>query len=301
VNKNRELYRHLHDVAQRVVDAGTADAALAAALESAMVALVSQYDDAEHALETVIGSDTLLGADLRAAVTIVGKADVADDGDDDDAGDRGDDAGGLLNHPIVRLAQLLVASGHKADIASALHYLMHTSHGAALLHRTRMHKGKDSPPMQDTILSIMKDASIASVCALIVQKGSTAFTQAELVDAVTKIAAERYPALTKEQAFAKIYTASTEEARVLNSAIAVAKSMPFVADLTPLQVGGAAAQNLDDPVEAIAQLRQIGRDRWPTASEADQFERALTATENHKLARRAVPIPRAVTSFPFPR
>jgi hypothetical protein len=66
-------------------------------------------------------------------------------------------------------------------------------------------------------------------------------------------------------------------------------------------VGGEDTRDLSDESEAIAQLKQLGARKWPTASEAEQFERALTAPENHKLARRAVPLPKPVTSFPFPR
>jgi hypothetical protein len=67
-----------------------------------------------------------------------------------------------------------------------------------------------------------------------------------------------------------------------------------------LVVGGSDV-NVDDPSEAIAHLKELGRRKWPTASEAQQFERALTAPENHALARRAVPIPKPTTQYPFPR
>ena len=83
---------------------------------------------------------------------------AAADGGDDDAGDRSDQNTGLADHPIVRLARLLVASGSQSDLASAVHYLLNTSSGAGLLHRVRTHKGVD--PMQDTILSIMKSSGI---------------------------------------------------------------------------------------------------------------------------------------------
>jgi hypothetical protein len=133
-----------------------------------------------------------------------------------------------------------------------------------------------------------------------VAKGATSISEEEIVSAVSKIAVERYPELSEAQAFSRIFTASTEEARVLNSAINVAKTMPFVFDDTPLQVGGEDTR-ADDPAKAIAQLRQIARSRWPNESEAAGFERALTDPANSVLARKAVPIPRATTSFQFPR
>ena len=47
-------------------------------------------------------------------------------------------------------------------------------------------------------------------------------------------------------------------------------------------------ENVDDPNTALAQLRQIGRDKWPTESEAESFLRAMTDPENGDLIRRAL-------------
>jgi hypothetical protein len=213
-------------------------------------------------------------------------------GEDDD----GDDDADFADHPIAELVRLLVAAGNKPDTAAALHHLR-----ATLPHRTRTHKAAKDDSM-DTVHAIMKDGGIAGVCAAIVAKGHTGFSEAELVSAASAVAAERWPELSPAQAFSRVYSAGTDEARVLQHALSVAKAAEFsVFDVTPLVVGGAAAQDVDDPAEAVAQLRQIGRNRWPTASEADQFERALTDPANHVIARKAVPIPRATTSFPFSR
>jgi hypothetical protein len=235
----------------------------------------------------------------RSFNSIMAKAE-ADDGDDD-AGDGGggDDAGGIINHPIVQLATLLVASGKFSNNADALNYVMNTRYGAALLHRVRTHKGVD--PMQDTIHSIMKSAGIAATCAAILAKGSTTISEEEICSAVGKIAVERWPELSESQAFSRIYTSATDEAHVLQKAIAIAKSMPFIAADAPLMVGGAAAQDLGDPAEAIAQLKELGRRKWPTASEAQQFARAMTDPNNAKLAASAHRRPSATTSFAFPR
>ena len=51
--------------------------------------------------------------------------------------------------------------------------------------------------------------------------------------------------------------------------------MPFVADLTPLVVGGEDTRDLSDESEAIAQLKQLGARKWPTASEAQQLLQRL--------------------------
>jgi hypothetical protein len=295
MNRNTAHFQHLHDVAEQIVSApDSIDATTVAALKSATMKLASQYDDPTHALETLYLGDSELSKDLRKAFAIVGK----DDGDDDDGGGSSDDAGSLADHPIVQIARLLVASGHKADIASALDHLLNTSAGAALLHRTSTHKGKDSPPMQDSLTAIMKDLGPIGVAKQIVAEGRAyGISESEFVAAATEHAAKQHPELRPDSAFAKLY----EREESVRRACSVLKSAPLVADLTPLQVGGAAAQATDDPAEAVEQLKQLGAQRYPSASPSTQFERALVDPANHKLARRAVPIPRATTSYPFPR
>jgi hypothetical protein len=70
-------------------------------------------------------------------------------------------------------------------------------------------------------------------------------------------------------------------------------------------VGGVdAVREANDATEqskAYAQLQQIGRDRWPTASEAQQFANAMTDPNNAVLAAKAHVRPRATTSYPMPR
>jgi hypothetical protein len=220
----------------------------------------------------------------------------ADDDGDHDAGDRGDGSG-LANHPVVHLATLLIGSGKFANYGDAFHHLLNTSSGAALLHRTRTHKAKDTTMSTSEHLdAIMKRFGPVQFAKHIVETGKSPCSEHELTAALTKAASEQHPELSPAQAFAKLY----ENASVWQ-AIAIAKSMPFQVSLEPLVVGGADTRDLSDESEAIAQLKALGARKWPSASEADQFERALTAPENHKLARRAVPIPPATTSFPFPR
>jgi hypothetical protein len=154
---------------------------------------------------------------------------------------------------------------------------------------------KKESPMQDTIHSIMKDGGIAATCAAIVQKGSTTITEHELVEAVTKIAAERYPTLTAAQAFARVYTEG-EEARIVQQALSIAKAAEF----TPMVVGGDDARDLSDESEAIAQLKELGRRRWPAATEAEQFERAITDPANVSIARRAHRRPSPTTVYAMP-
>jgi hypothetical protein len=76
--------------------------------------------------------------------------------------------------------------------------------------------------------------------------------------------------------------------------------MPFVADLAPLVVGGSDTRDLSDESEAIAQLKELGRRKWPTASEAQQFANAFTDPANARLAAKAHkrPVPSSVYAFP---
>jgi hypothetical protein len=240
----------------------------------------------------------------RSFNDIMAKA-VADDGGDD-AGDRSDQNTSLADHPIVQLAQLLVASGRQPDLSAALHYLLSTSHGSALLHRVRTHKAAKDHSM-DTVHAIMKDAGIAGVCAQIVQKGSTTISEEEIVSAVSKIAVERWPKLSPAQAFARIYTSATDEARVLQKAIAIAKLSVF--GVQPTMVGGVDAMNAanDDTEssEAYAQLGEMAERLRATSSSglsADQaFARVFTDPKNAVLASKAHRRPSATTSFAFPR
>jgi hypothetical protein len=58
-------------------------------------------------------------------------------------------------------------------------------------------------------------------------------------------------------------------------------------DLKPVFVGDDAALDVNDPAEAIAQLKEIGRQRWPSATEAQQFEKAFTDPANAEIAAKA--------------
>jgi hypothetical protein len=233
------------------------------------------------------------------------KADVVDDGGGD-TGDRSDQNNtSLADHPVALIGRLLVASGSQPNLASAVHYLLNTSHGAALLHRTRTHKGVD--PMQDSIHAIMKSAGIAGVCAAIVQKGTTSFTEAELVEAVGKIAVERFPQLSEAQAFSRVYTAGTDEARVLQHALSVAKAAEF-SMVQPTMVGGPdamhEANDSTESSEAYAQLEAMAqkmRMASPELSAAQAFAKVFTDKRNAALAAKAHVRPRPTTSYQMPR
>jgi hypothetical protein len=232
----------------------------------------------------------------RSFNAIMAKADADDGGND--GGGGGDQNTGLANHPLAQLAVLLVASGSQPDVPSALYHLLHTSSGAALWHRT--HKGVD--PMQDTFYAIMKDAGIAATCAAIVAKGSTTISEEAIVDAVTKIAAERFPESSPAQAFAKVYSASTDEARILQKAIAIAKLSVF--DVKPIEVGVDDAYTMSEltaAVRASEEIVRIGREKFPFLSAAQQYARIFEDQKYAALAAQAHQRPEPTTIYEMPR
>jgi hypothetical protein len=174
--------------------------------------------------------------------------------------------------------------------------------------RRRVHgfekaKTEKDPPM-DSILAIMKSGGIAKTCACIVQKGTTTISEHELVAAATAVASERHPDMSPSQAFSKVFTASTDEARVLREAINVAKLSP----LAPTFVGGPDAMHeAVDNTESSEAYRQVEamaakmRSASPELSAAQAFERVFTDKRNAGLAVKAHVRPSATTSYPFPR
>ena len=154
----------------------------------------------------------------------------------------------------------------------------------------------------DSIHSIMKDAGIASVCAQIVQKGSTSISEEDIVSAVGKIAVERWPELSEAQAFSRIYTASSDEARVLQKAIEIAKLSAF--DIQPTQVGGIAEQNSandDEQSEAYRQLAALGQQRWPNERSDVQFSRAFGLRPDLAVKAHRRPTAPVGGAYPMPR
>ena len=127
--------------------------------------------------------------------------------------------------------------------------------------------------------------------------------ESEYAALVTRAAQKLYPNMRPDAAFAKLFTAPTEDGKLLRKAHQVIKSMPIQVSLMPMTSGGLeeqrAAINDTERSQAYEQLMQIGRDKWPSLSEAQRFARAVT--ENPALAAKAHKRPVATTSYPFPR
>jgi len=121
--------------------------------------------------------------------------------------------------------------------------------------------------------------------------------EATFTQLITSEAVKRFPNMRPDAAFAALYTGP--------DGLALRKAMPIVVSLQPMTSGSVEEQRtaVDDTEqsEAYKQLMEIGRQKWPTASEAQAFARALTDPENAELANKAHRRPAPTTSFPFPR
>ena len=154
------------------------------------------------------------------------------------------------------------------------------------------------------VQSVVKQCGVVALAKSMVQDqksyGLDEFTFTRLA---TEHAQRIYSNDRPDVAFSKLY--QSEES--VRRACQIAKAMPFVADLTPLVVGGEANRggdvNPNDPSEAIAQLKQLGARKWPTASEAQQFANAFTDPVNRELAAKAHRRPTAPPggAYPYPR
>ena len=148
----------------------------------------------------------------------------------------------------------------------------------------------ESRELRDAI-EIAKAAVLQDAVAEEIERDSRA-----ACDELAKIGKAKWPSLTPSQRFARAFETHPELAKRAHRrpgpstsfANPVAKNLAApVFDLKPVFVGDDTALNVDDPRKAVEQLKEIGRSRWPSASALQQFENALTDSENAELVRRA--------------
>jgi hypothetical protein len=266
-----------------------------------MASGIRKVDDEEWLREQIAISKRMNEEHLakfdRSFLGVMSKIDAADDGDDRNR----NDGGSVTNHPVVQHATLLVATGKFPDHAQALDYLLNTSRGQA--HLSRMSKGKDHSTMDRTTelrdVAKAKGGVIAIAKAIIDEQRGYGISEAEFVELATEHAKAQHPELTDAQAFEKLY-ANPMIWRACN----LLKSMPIVADITPLVVGGPDAMHaaMDDTEqsEAYAQLQALGQQRWPNEQSAIQFSRASEARPDLLAKAHVRPVAPASGMYPFP-
>jgi hypothetical protein len=173
----------------------------------------------------------------------------------------------------------------------------------------RLNKSEDSNAMTKTteqleaerIAKLRAVVKAHGIVSLAKDNDAHAIDEHEFVKLATEDAQRRYPDMRPDAAFTKLFSANTEEAAILRRAHQVVKSMPAYFDLQPLVVDGKDALNVNDPSEAIRQLTELGRQRWPSLSEAQAFERAFSDPANAKLAAKAHQRPGPTTFYAYPR
>jgi hypothetical protein len=214
------------------------------------------------------------------------EAKMQDDDSDDDHLDASGDNGG--RHVVDTLADLLAETGEFTR-EQALHYLLRTARGAAILQRVRAASRKrddrkDSAMNRTEALTriVRKAGGLGLLCQKIVKRGRSDVTEAELTGMITETAKHEHPDLTSEAAFVRLYTGN----ELLRRALQVAKAAPV---LEPEQVGGDDATDVNDPAKALAQLRRMIdelRRRAHNLTESEAWSRVVR--ENPRLAKRAI-------------
>jgi hypothetical protein len=192
------------------------------------------------------------------------------------------------------LADLTVESGKFSSRGEALNWLISHPNGHAF---TRLHKAaetaKDTTMSTESLESILKDFGPVRLCRGIVERQRAPCGEHELVMSLSRH-------VGGDAAFSKLY--ESEEA--VRRACALAKSAPFagaVLDYSPHAVPAEAWQpqvvadghDPADEAEALAELTRLGREKWPSATALEQFERALTDPANRELTARAYSRPTA--------
>jgi hypothetical protein len=173
-----------------------------------------------------------------------------------------------------------------------------------------MHKVADQTekesPMDKSLQAIANDHGVPGVVEIakniVDEQKSFRLTEEEFCKLIDTAARVAHPELGA-RAFEKVY----ERNPLLARAIAVIKAglaeQLLSGGMPVLQVGGEDAGAVNDPSEAIAQLKQLGARKWPTASEAQQFANAFTDPVNRELAAKAHRRPTAPPggAYPYPR
>jgi hypothetical protein len=205
-----------------------------------------------------------------------------------------------------------------ATVEAALHYLIHTPHGAAALRRAfpsgagsaddieglarlvarqwRRHaraKEPDADPFQpwadivgeaDTNKGTAPMESIKTICKCIGDSGQSWLSEQELTEKIFDHAQlSRRDGESPHQAFARVFGGNTPEGLAFRKAVAVAKALPG-----PEQVGGRDATDVNDPEKALAQLRDMVAELRRHAhhlTESQLWDRAIK--ERPSLAKRA--------------
>jgi hypothetical protein len=224
------------------------------------------------------------------------------------ADDEPDDQAPVSDHPVSRLADILVESSRFPDRASALTWLTSHPNGHALV---RTHKAeKELPSMQERLQEIVKrDGGLVALAKVLIEDQSAhGITEAEFTAAVTEHAQRLYPDKTPDAAFVKLFSDSGADGVAIRKAHALTKGVYDIVNIEPMMVGGPdamhAANDDTEQSEAYAQLEAMASrlratSPWLTAEQA--FDRVFTDKRNASLAAKAHVRPSPTASYAWPR
>ena len=148
---------------------------------------------------------------------------------------------------------------------------------------------------------VVKAYGIMPLAKQVVAEGSSyGIDESEFTKLAIAHAQRLYPDMSPAAAFEKLYSDGSEDGVILREAHGISKNA-YAAPYFDLQPVVADAQNVDDPSKAIAQLKELGRQKWPTESEEQQFLNAFTDPANAELAAKAHRRPAATSIYPFPK
>jgi hypothetical protein len=199
--------------------------------------------------------------------------------------------------------------------AAALHYLMHTPHGVALVRRffgasgssgtadiehlarlvAHFMRASNSDETKtekvhmdrDEVLkaAVRRDGGIVGLCKRICKQGAGDISEHELTALITEHAMREHPDMPPEGAFTKAYMSPAGEP--LRRAIQITKGL---LDIEPVAVGVGSSDTEDDSGKAYEQLQRLAteqRKRSPFLSVSQAFERVTR--QRPDLLARAVP------------
>jgi hypothetical protein len=202
--------------------------------------------------------------------------------------------------------------GVEFDLADGTH-LTFRSEGAlarwlAVQERIRKSNQEESTAMTSVErleaerIAKFKSLNPVAVAKVLIDDGkSYGIDEHEFTALVTAHAQREHPDMTPEAAFAKVFTAQTEQGALLRKAHAVTKDLM---SLEPVFVGGADARDVNSAQKAYEQLMNMAeeqRARAPWKTVAQLFSEVMQDPKNAELAAKAHQRPTATTQYPFPR
>src|SRR5262249_1730509 len=131
------------------------------------------------------------------------------------------------------------------------------------------------------LADIVKNHGVVALAKLMIDDLSAhSISEPELTALITQHAKSQYPNLSPSAAFAKVFTAQTEEGATLRKGVAVAKNFPMMVTVTAVATDG--QEDEDDALDQLNALVEEQRKRAPFKSTAQLF--AEVYKNNPKLA-----------------